>query len=166
MPGSQATDIDKALADTERAGLQLVLTIRSVIVFAALIGILATQGFERGLFGAGLVSIFLVIGLIYRAIVVLRRDRIWMRYAFVSIDLFLLAYLAVNAPLALEGSVPQIFVFRVYNFGIFFFVLATSALSLSPGLVLWTGAGAMFAIWGAWGWIVLQMDRHKILQLS
>ena len=153
------TDIDRALAETERAGLSLVLTIRSAIVFIGLVSILLTQGIDRGLFGASIVLIFLVVGLAYRALVVLRRDRIWMRFAFIALDFALLAWIATTIPLSQTGDVPQIFVFRVYNTGVFFFLLATSALSLSPALVLWAGAGAILAIWGAWAWIVLQMDR-------
>ncbi len=159
MNRSAATDIDLALAETERAGLRLVLTIRSVIVFLGLVSILTTQGWERGLYGASIVSMFLIIGIIYFIFVINRRDRIWMRYAFVTLDLALLAWVAVSVPLSLNGDVPQIFVFRVYSVGIFFFILATSALSLSPALVLWSGAGAILASWGVWGWIVLKMDR-------
>ncbi|MEM1161903.1 MAG: adenylate/guanylate cyclase domain-containing protein, partial [Pseudomonadota bacterium] len=147
------------LAETERAGLRLVLTIRSAIIVFAILLILVPQGLERGIFGASVAFVFLAIGLAYRTLVVLRRDRIWMRYAFVSVDIALLGLVATLIPLSQAGDVPQIFVFRVYGTAIFFFVLATSALSLSPGLVLWTGGGALISIWSAWGWIISQMDR-------
>lgn len=161
MPGSQSADrsIDQALAETERSGLRLVLTIRTGLVFSAIVFILATQGVQRGFMGASMATVFLVVGLAYRAIVIARRDRIWMRYAFIAADVILLGVIVAFLPLAQEGTVPQIFVFRVYGIGIFFFVLATSALSLSPGLVLWSGGMIVMTIWAAWGWIVWQMDR-------
>ncbi|MEM7190635.1 MAG: adenylate/guanylate cyclase domain-containing protein [Pseudomonadota bacterium] len=152
-------DIDAALAETERAGLRVVLNIRLTIVVLAGVLIVMLQGVERGLLGAGVAFVFLSIGLVYRWVVQARRDRIWMRYAFVSADIFLIGVIAVFLPLAQDGEVPQIFVFRVYGIGIMFFVLATSALSLSPGLVLWSGAAIIMSIWASWGWIVWQMDR-------
>ncbi len=151
--------IDAALIETERAGLRLVLTVRSVVVATLMLFIAGTQGLETGWFGALVASAFLITGLIYRALVVRRRDELWMRFAFVALDFAMLAVIAVTVPLSIHGDVPQIFVFRVYGAGVFYFLLATSALSLSPKLVLWTGAMAIGALWSAWGWIVLQMDR-------
>lgn len=156
---SARPDIEAALSDTERAGLSLVLTIRSGLVLVAIFGILGTMGLERGLFGASVALIFLLIGLAYRVILLRRQDRAWMRYVFVTVDIVLLAFIAAVIPLSQQGDVPQILVFRVYSMGVFFFVLATAALSLSPGLVLWAGGAIVAAIWAAWGWIVLQMDR-------
>lgn len=151
-------DIEAALADTERAGLSLVLTIRTLLVVIVIAGVLGTQGLERGLFGASFALIFLLIGLGYRGIVRARRDRIWMRYAFVTTDVALLGLIIAFVPLAQSGEVPQIFVFRVYSIGVFFFLLATAALSLSPALVLWSGLMIIVTLWSAWGWIVWNMD--------
>lgn len=151
-------DIEAALADTERAGLSLVLTIRSVLVVIVIVGVLGTQGLERGLFGASIAVIFLLIGLGYREIVRTRRDKIWMRYVFVTTDVALLGLIVAFVPLSQSGEVPQIFVFRVYSIGVFFFLLATAALSLSPALVLWSGLMIILTIWSAWGWIVWNMD--------
>ena len=151
--------IDSALAATERSGLRLVLAIRSAIVFIAIVSILITQGLDRGWYGASVISVLLLIGLAFWILVALERDQVWMGFAFGTLDLALLAWVAASVPLSQTGDVPQILVFRVYSIGIFFFILATSTLSLSPALVLWTGGGAILAIWAAWGWIVMQMDR-------
>ncbi len=159
-PESTDGEIDRALAATERAGLRTVLAIRSALIAALIVFNLGTQGVVQGAFGATVTAGFLVIGLAYRWLVVRERDRAWMRYAFVALDLALLAIVAATVPLSMEGEVPQIFVFRVFTVGIFFFVLATSALSLSPALVLWTGGAAVLALWGAWGWIVWGMERR------
>ena len=70
----------------------------------------------------------------------------------------MLAVVATIVPLSLHGDVPQIFVFRVYGTEIYFFILATSALSLSPRLVLWTGGASVLSLLGAWGWIISGMD--------
>lgn len=153
-------DIELVLAETERAGLRIVLAIRNGVVALAMLSITVTQGLENGWFGMLVISIFLVIGLVYRWLVVREHDRQWMRYAFASLDMGLLALIAIAVPLSIHGEVPQIFVFRVYGVPVFFFLLATSALSLSPRLVMWTGASAVAAVWSAWGWIVWHMDRH------
>ena len=68
-------DIAAALAETERAGLKLVLTIRNGLVFFAAILIIATQGVERGVFGAAIASIFLLVGLAFQAVVATSNDR-------------------------------------------------------------------------------------------
>ncbi|MEM9062501.1 MAG: adenylate/guanylate cyclase domain-containing protein [Pseudomonadota bacterium] len=156
---TSAQDIEAALSDTERAGLSLVLTIRTVLVVIVIVGVIGSQGIERGLFGASFALIFLLIGLGYRTIVIRKRDRIWMRYAFVATDVALLGVIVAFVPLVQSGEVPQIFVFRVYSIGVFFFLLATAALSLSPGLVLWTGFVIVLTIWSAWGWIVWNMEE-------
>jgi class 3 adenylate cyclase len=162
MRSREALDpaVETALLASERAGLRAVLSIRSVLLVALILFNLATQGIAQGAFGAAVTAGFLVIGLAYRWLVVRGRDRIWMRYAFVTLDCALLAVVAVTVPLSTHGEVPQIFVFRVFGVGIFFFILATSALSLSPRLVLWTGAASVISIWGAWGWIVSGMKRR------
>ncbi|MEM1298867.1 MAG: adenylate/guanylate cyclase domain-containing protein [Pseudomonadota bacterium] len=160
MPSAATqTDISDVLAETERAGLRIVLAIRNGVVGFAMLFIAVTQGFATGWFGLLVISIFLLVGLLYRWLVLRALDRQWMRYAFASLDMGLLALVAILVPLSIHGEVPQIFVFRVYGVPAFFFLLATSALSLSPRLVMWTGASAVLALWTAWGWIVMQMDR-------
>lgn len=153
------TDIDATLAETERSGLRRALFVRNCLIGFVIVFIGGTQGPVQGAFGMAVTAVFLGVGLAYRALVISRRDAMWMRYAFITLDMGLLAVFATQIPLSLHGEVPQIFVFRVYGAAIFFFLLATSALSLSPRLVLWTGGMAVLALWGAWGWIVLGMDR-------
>ena len=156
--GDRGTKVETALADAERAGLLLTLNLRTALVLIIMAFIGGTQGFAVGYFGVAICLIFLFSGLIYRWLVVRNRDRDWMRYGFVGLDAALLAIVATAVPLSLHGEVPQIFVFRVYGVKVFFFLLATSALSLSPKLVLWTGFASVAAIWGAWGWIVSGME--------
>ncbi|MEM0988441.1 MAG: adenylate/guanylate cyclase domain-containing protein [Pseudomonadota bacterium] len=160
MQNGKSPGINPALAATERAGLRIVLAIRNAIVTFGILFIGVTQGLQNGWFGMSVISVFLGIGLVYRWLVVRQRDRQWMRYAFASLDMALLGLVAAVIPLSMHGEVPQIFVFRVYGAPLFFFLLATSALSLSPRLVMWTGASAVVALWTAWGWIVWQMERR------
>ncbi|MEO1491478.1 MAG: hypothetical protein AAFV19_04915 [Pseudomonadota bacterium] len=144
-------DIDGALARAERAGLTIVLAIRTGVVALLMAFIAGTQGLAIGWFGVAVLSVFLVIGLIYGVLVRQARDKQWMRYAFVALDMGLLGLAAVTVPLSLHGDVPQIFAFRVYGADIFFFLISTSALSLSPRLVLWSGAMAVLSLWASWG---------------
>lgn len=150
-------DVNAALAETERAGLLLTLNVRTALVLLIMVFIGGTQGLVEGWLGVAVTLVFLISGLIYRWLVKRRLDRNWMRFGFVALDAGLLAVIAAAVPLSIHGEVPQIFVFRVYGVQVFFFILATSALSLSPSLVLWTGVASVAAIWGAWGWIVSQM---------
>ena len=152
------SQIDTALARTERAGLLLTLNVRTALVLLIMAFIGGTQGIVVGYFGVAVASVFLISGLVYRWLVVRERDRDWMRYGFVTLDAAMLAFIAAIIPLSLHGDVPQIFVFRVYGVKVFFFLLATSALSLSPRLVLWSGFASVAAIWGVWGWIVSGME--------
>ncbi|MEL7470005.1 MAG: adenylate/guanylate cyclase domain-containing protein [Pseudomonadota bacterium] len=159
-PPNSRSDIDNALAETERAGLLLTLNVRTILVLLLMVFIGGTQGLDTGYFGVAVCSIFLISGLIYRRLVQQQRDRDWMRYGFVALDVALLALVATVVPLSLHGDVPQIFVFRTYGINVFFFILATSALSLSPRLVLWTGFASAASIWAAWAWIVSGMERR------
>ncbi|MEM8752928.1 MAG: hypothetical protein AAGF90_08135, partial [Pseudomonadota bacterium] len=153
-------EIETALTETERAGLRLTLIVRSALVVAFAIFSIVAQPWPQGLTGAGYASIFLVSGLVYLALVQAKRDARWMRFGFVALDVGMIAFVATQVPLSMNGDVPQIFVFRVYGAGVFFFILASSALSLSPSLVLWTGATVVAAMWGAWVWIVSGMERR------
>lgn len=152
------TGIERALASTERDGLRIVLLIRNSVVAFLMVYSVASQGLAVGWFGALIFSVFLMIGLAYRALVVREADRQWMRFAFTSLDMALIALGAVVVPLSQHGDVPQILVFKVYGVVAYFFLLALSALSLSPRLVLWTGAMAVLSLWAAWAGIAFQME--------
>ena len=159
LSSSSTETAEIALQETERAGLLITLIVRSVLVGLIMIFIGATQGPATGALGIAVASAFLLTGLAYLWMVRRRLDQEWMRYAFITLDLAMLAVVATQVPLSIHGEVPQIFVFRVYGTKIYFFLLATSALSLSPRLVLWTGAASIASIWAAWGWIVMGMPR-------
>lgn len=133
-PADVATAADRVLAETERSGLLITLTVRSALISVLMLFIGVMQGLTTGWFGMSVVAAFLGTGLVYLWLVRARRDREWMRYAFVSLDLAMLSVVATQVPLSIHGDVPQIFVFRVYGVKIYFFLLATSA--LSPRLVL------------------------------
>lgn len=118
-------ELGHILAETERSGLKVVLAIRNGLVAFFMMFIAATQGIKTGWFGILVISVFLGVGLAYHWLVVQAMDRQWMRFAFASLDMALLAVVAVAVPLSIHGEVPQIFVFRVYGAIVFFFLLAT-----------------------------------------
>lgn len=153
--GSTAQAINAA----ERSGLRLALAIRAGLLVALMSFSILSQPWPQGLVGAVSMLPCLLLGLAFAAAVRRRVDTAWMRYGFLALDAFVIALAAVTMPLTTGGDVPQIVVFRVYGVDVFFFVLALSALSLSPALVLWTGGCAIAAIWGAWLTIVAGMDR-------
>ncbi|MEL6217256.1 MAG: adenylate/guanylate cyclase domain-containing protein [Pseudomonadota bacterium] len=149
-----------ALEQSERAGLALGLAIRGWLLAALMAFAVLGQQWPQGLVGGGFLLGFLLIGFLWRRMILRRQDRVWMRYAFQALEITAVGVAAVYMPLTTGGEVPQILVFRVYGIDVLFFLLAISALSLSPALVLWTGGCAVAALWGAWGTIVLGMERR------
>lgn len=152
--GETAAILDRA----ERAGLRFALAIRSAAVAILAVYSILGQGLPQGLVGAAFLVVFLVPGLWVIWQLQARRDRPWMRYAIFAFDAVGLGIAAVTMPMTTGGEVPQYFVFRVFGIDVFFFVLAMSALSLSPGLVLWVGGLLIATLWAVFGIIRAGME--------
>ncbi len=150
---------DAALLAAERSGLRLGIWGR--LIASALFAIWQT--------GAGsaigsltpLIAIagFAGLSALHLWLMARRLERTWHRYVIVAVDALALGWIAANAPLYQGGEVPQIMVFRAYGVAYVFFFLAASTLSLSPGLVLFTGVSLVAALWGAFLSIILGMER-------
>ena len=152
--------LDAGTAAAERAGLKLAIKGRTLVLLpiAAWLGLAGY--FPGNLYGVALVGLFLGLGLLHYWLIASARERPWQRYAFLSLDVAALGALAALMPLSTGGDVPQIIAFRAYGVTYLFLVLAVAALSLSPGLVLWAGGATLLALWSAFGWIVMGMERR------
>ena len=152
-------DAEAAIAAAERAGQRIALIGRSAALALLIAFYVLSSKWPSNAIGAGVIGVFLALGLGHLALLAAGRERPWQRYALVGVDAAALGALAAFGPLSVADDVPQIMVFRVYGAYFLFLVVAVAALSLSPGLVLWAGIACVGAMWAAWGWIVAGMER-------
>jgi adenylate cyclase len=153
-------DAEVALAKAEREGLRVALLGRTAVlgVVALWFAYGALTFSATALLGLAITLAYLAAGLVLLAYVQRGGSRIAV-YAFTAAELIGLGLMAATLPLAAAGDVPQIMVFRAYNVGYFLVLVAVGALSLSPGLVLWSGFVASVSLWAAFGWIVSTMEH-------
>jgi adenylate cyclase len=143
-----------ALRQAERDGLRIALVGRTAILSVLLVWLIISSFF----YGAILTGVGIAVGYLAAGILLLRYlargGGMNLVYVFVAVEIVALGVLATQVPLVAAGGVPQIFIFRIY--GVFFVLplIASWALALSPGLVLWAGAVACATLWGAFLWIV------------
>ncbi len=135
------------LERAERGGFRLLLLGRSLL----LLGILASQLFYFTVHGNPtgvlLALASLGAGLAVFAALGSRFERRWHRYALFALDIAALTLVASLAPLVEGEPVPKILLFRVYGTHLLFLLLAVTALSLMPGLVLFTGTALALGFW-------------------
>ncbi|MCM2404227.1 adenylate/guanylate cyclase domain-containing protein [Rhizobium sp. S153] len=81
------------------------------------------------------------------------------RYAVFAFDATAVTVLLAFIPLSSGGDVPQNMVFLTSSVQHYYVVIAAAVLTLSPPLVLWTGAWAAGGLLFATGWILSGMDK-------
>ena len=81
------------------------------------------------------------------------------RVALFVFDMTAISIMLAIAPLSSGGDIPQNFVFSSGRHLYYFVIVALSMLTLSPALVLWTGACAVVGLAGATTWIASGMIR-------
>jgi class 3 adenylate cyclase len=147
-------DLDRA----GRAGFRLAVIGRSLALAAVGLYYGYVLHWPSGLYALLGVSAFIALGLIPLTLLGTRYERLWHRYALFAADLAVFgAYMAL-LPLSSGDDVPQNLSF-MRGIALVFIIIAASVLTLSPGLVLWTGACAVAVLWAATGWIVAGMER-------
>ncbi|MEO1016200.1 MAG: adenylate/guanylate cyclase domain-containing protein [Pseudomonadota bacterium] len=153
------TSADQALLDAERRGLKLAIKGRTAaLTLVTLWFVLAASG-GPDLFPALPVLPFILTGIIHHLLIGSRYDRRWLKYAFFTIDVLALGSIVILADLSRGGDVPQIIAFRAYGPYYALIMLPLAALSLSPGLLLWTGSMVCVAWWGAFLFVVSGMEQ-------
>jgi adenylate cyclase len=152
--------VEPELRRAERQGLRIALFGRTAVLSVVALWLVYGTLFYGATTLTGLVIIlgYLAAGLLLMRHVG-RGGSLVLVYLFVLVEIVSLGVLAATVPLAASGGVPQIFVFRVYGAMYFLVLIASWALSLSPGLVLWAGAVSCATLWGVFLWIVARMPN-------
>jgi adenylate cyclase len=156
QPHSPAADA--SLAEAERRGFRLAVIGRTCALVPIALFYFAISRYPNNIYLAGLILAAAMVGLAPLALVGSRFERAG-RYAFFAFDVAILSAILALAPLSTGGDVPQNLVFLSSRGEYFFVVVAISVLTLSPGLVLWTGLCAVLGLAGATAWIMAGMDR-------
>ncbi len=145
--GALPDEAGQVLEKAERGGFRLLLVGRSLLlatIFFWQFYYFTIHGNPTGCllalasFAAGLL-VFLALGTSF--------ERRWHRYALFALDIGALTLVACLAPLVEGEPVPKILIFRAYGTSLLFLLLAVTALSLMPGLVLFTGAALTLGLW-------------------
>ena len=158
---SAAADADR-LEQAERQGLRLAIICRTVAVGAAFLWVAiswAALGFSPNPWIFLALGAFTAIGIAHASVIGTRFDRWWMKYAIYLIDALGICLTFAFFPISRGGDVPQILAFRAYGIYYLFPLVAMATLSLSPRLVLWTGAAVVVGWWTAFLIVVSSMER-------
>ena len=156
------TDRYQRLYAAEARGLRLAILCRTLAVLACAIWFfLSYQSIGQlprgwGVFG---LAMFVIIGAAYYPLIGSRRDRPWVKYIIYTLDVLLLCALFVVIPVSAADKVPQIIAFRAY--GIYYLLpfLGLACLSMSWGLVAWTGTVIAAGWWGAFWYVISGMEQ-------
>lgn len=150
------------LARAEARGLRLAILLRTLAIVACAIWFLSTYpavgGLPRGGVIVGLAT-FVLIGVVYYPLIGSRWDRPWVKYAIYSLDIILLCALFVLIPVSRDPAVPQIIAFRTHGIHLLLPFIGLACLSLSWGLVAWTGTLICIGWWAAFAYVVSGMDK-------
>ena len=150
------------LLRAERSGLRLAIVCRTLAVGLAFVWVLVSWiflDFQPSPWVYLTLGGFTLIGILHALVIGTRFDRWWLKYSIYFLDLFGICAAFAFVPISFGSDIPQILAFRAYGIYYLFPVVAMSALSLSPGLVLWTGAVAVAGWWTAFLIVVSDMER-------
>jgi adenylate cyclase len=150
--------VEAALADAERNGFRLAVIGRTCALVAIAAFYLAAFPFPNNLAMAALFLVAAATGLGPLGLVGSRFERVG-RVALFVFDMTAISIMLAIAPLSSGGDIPQNFVFFSGRHLYYFVIVALSMLTLSPALVLWTGACAVVGLAGATTWIASGMNR-------
>ncbi len=139
-------------------GLRLATYARLVALVVIAVWLVAAQREISVIYYLGVVAVFAVLAFIQLAAASGGPGRAWVKYVFTALEMALLAVVLVHPnPLASHmAEIPPAMFVRGQNFLYFFVLLALTALSLSPGYVLWSGIAAGAAWSSGVLWVIAQ----------
>ncbi|MFH1804993.1 MAG: adenylate/guanylate cyclase domain-containing protein [Pseudomonadota bacterium] len=148
-------------SEAEQTGLRL--AIKGRLIALVLMGgwLIATRSgnLELTLQYSGAVAFFAILGVLHSRIIGTPRDRYWIKYLFIALDIGILSVLIAIRPIYENVDLPQAVIFRTPIFPFYFVILGIAAFSFSPGLVLWAGICGVVGWLGAFGYAIRDMPR-------
>jgi len=155
---SQTPTAEAALAAAERKGFALAVRGRSGALVLIALFYLAMYGYPNNLFVGGAVLAIAALGLLPLKLIDTPYEKP-ARFALFTFDAAIASGILAFAPLSSGGDIPQNLVFLSSRTEFFYVIVATSFLTLSPGLVTWTGVCAITGLAAATLWIMAGMDQ-------
>lgn len=147
----------QAMAREDRAGILLSFLVRLVSVSAIGLWIFAVQDADEGAaYLVGQLLVFLLLGGVQAALAGRRWYRGWLNYVFASLDAVWLTYMILVPGPYEPPEMPAAMYLKFPNFPYYFLVLAFTAFSFSPKLVLWSGLSLATAYGVGAAWITMQ----------
>ena len=154
----------QALAQLERAernGLRLAIACRTAVIAIFLVwyvgSLTFSSGIEPRLTIILMLGLFTGFGVAHLFVIGTRFDHVWMKYAIYAADISAICVLFATLPISSIDGVPQILAFRAYGIYYLFPVIAMACLSLSWGLVIWSGLVVVVGWWGAFLSVIKDM---------
>jgi adenylate cyclase len=148
---------ESALADAQRKGFRLAIVGRTIAISALAFVFLASYHFP-----INIAIWFFTLALALSGVMALKtagtRLEDLARYAFFSLDVALVSAIIAFAPLSGGDDIPQNLTFFTSRTQFYYVVIAASILTLSPSLVLWTGACCVAGLALSTIWITAGME--------
>lgn len=154
----QVSTVALALSRAERNGFKFAIIGRTIAIMAIALASLFAFYFPINVAVASSMTMIAVGGLA-SLLAVRTRFEMETRFALFAFDASAVTCLLAFVPLSSGDDIPQNLVFLTSSTQHYYLVVAASALTLSPTLVLWTGAWAVCGLLFATGWIVTGMEQ-------
>ena len=125
-------DIEETFYAAEQAGLKLAIKGRLIALFLVGLWLIPTRGSERAADIILALFALAALGIFHYVLIGTKRDRKWVKYVFLSIDIIILSVaMAVVSPEP-RLSLPQIYMFKFDVFSYYYIFLGIAAFSFSP----------------------------------
>lgn len=148
-----------ALYKAEVTGLKIAIAGRTAILLPIAL-IIFFAGRPPGSYAwTAITLLFMLEGLLYYLSIGTAWERRWHKYALFILDAIAIAFVLYNADLIQTDEPPRILIFRGYGPEIFYMLVGTAALTLSPKLVVWTGIAGAASWLGLFTYIVSGMEN-------
>ncbi|MGR9235207.1 adenylate/guanylate cyclase domain-containing protein (plasmid) [Rhizobium leguminosarum] len=150
--------IETALSGAERTGFKIAAIGRTIAITLIALAFLPSYYFPINLGIFAITLAIACIGLTSLAAIGTRNE-ISARFALFAFDASVVTVLLAFVPLSSGGKIPQNLVFLTSSVQYYYVVVAASVLTLSPPIVIWTGAWATGGLIFATCWILSGMDK-------
>lgn len=154
----QVNTVAFALSRAERNGFRIAVIGRTIAIMAIALASLFAFYFPINV-AVALSTAMIAVGGLASLLAVGTRYEMATRFALFAFDAGAVTCLLAFVPLSSGDDIPQNLVFLTSSAQHYYLVIAASALTLSPTLVLWTGAWAVCGLLFATGWIVHGMEQ-------